>query len=122
MILQCTDLRIGYTSLQPGTLTLQGIQLGLCVTQSDLADIAASVGGVETCPELGGLPVDSAQTEAGLITRKQRLDGARALVLRLGAALRRRHAPLRQLGLLVLVARGIAARGCATNATEEASL
>lgn len=116
MALQRTELLIGRGSLQPGALTLQGIQLGLGITQSYLADIAASSGGVETCPELCSLPVDSAETTAGLITRDQRLAGARALVLRLGAALRRSDTLLGKFGLLILVARSVAARGCATNA------
>ncbi len=122
MILQRTHLLVGGTPLQPGTLTLQGIQFGLCVAQSDLAHIAAGVSSIETCPKLGSLPVDGAQTKAGLVTREQRLAGARALVLRLGTALRCGHVLLCKLGLLVLVARGIAAGGCTAYAAKEASL
>lgn len=122
MTLQCTELLIGRGSLQPGTLPLQGVQLGLGITQSYLAYVAMGPRGDEAGPELCSLPVNSAKTTAGLITRNQRLAGARALVLRLGPALRRSYALLRKLGLLILVARGIAARGCAANAAEEPSL
>lgn len=89
MILQPTDLLIGRTALQAGTLALQGVQFSLRVAQSDLAYFASSVSGNETCPKLCSLPVDCAQAKAGLVTGKQRLAGSRALIPRLDAALRR---------------------------------
>ncbi len=108
--------------MQPGTLTLQRVQLGLRVTQLDLAYTTMNASSIEACPKLCGLPVDSAQTLAGLVARKQRLAGPRALALRLVAVLRRGRALLRKLGLLILVARGIASRGRAADAAQEAGL